>query len=146
MVTTTIDIVNGLALDAERINSMKKPQEEKEIRVIKMDLFPWDILYTVGTNEKEIFDYLKDKCFYELDSEEREFLKIDGTTKLGRCVKFKNKAILLWVKHKDPTTLAHEAFHAITFILEAAGVQFSDKSDEVWAYGLEYIMRKAMTK
>ncbi len=116
----------------------------KEFRVIKMDLFPWDILFTVGTTEKEICDYFVKKCGFTPDAEEKSFLRIDNTNKQGRCVKFKNNAVLIWIRKRDLGVLAHEAFHAVTAILETAGLKFSDSSDEAWAYAIEYVISKAI--
>jgi hypothetical protein len=40
--------------------------------------------------------------------------------------------------------LAHEAFHAATFILRRAGVRFCSQSDEAFAYAIDCLVRRSL--
>jgi hypothetical protein len=40
--------------------------------------------------------------------------------------------------------LAHEAFHATTFILRRAGVRFCSQSDEAFAYAIDCLVRQSL--
>jgi hypothetical protein len=40
--------------------------------------------------------------------------------------------------------LAHEAFHAATFILRRAGVRFCSQSDEAFAYAIDCLVRQSL--
>lgn len=104
------------------------------MKVIKFDLLPWEMLVSIGDPEEKVIKYLKNKLGYSLDKEEIAVLGWDKSSKYGTTIQFKNKTILLWVKEQKPSYVAHEAFHAATFILESAGLKFSQDSDEMWAY------------
>ena len=53
----------------------------------------------------------------------------------------------LWVDSLDNVpTLAHEAFHVASGILEARGLALSRDSEEAYTYTLEHIMRQVLDK
>lgn len=114
------------------------------IKIINMETFPWHICFSIGNTEKEVCDFLKNKMDYELDEEERNHVCWDKTSKRGTTIMLKNNAVILWVKTYDQSIVAHEAFHAATFILERAGLKFSQDSEEAWAYVIEKIVRNSL--
>ena len=116
------------------------------IKIIKTDTFPFDICFSVGKTEKEVCAYIKNKTEYELDNEEKQHLQWDDSDKKGRTIMLKNNAVIIWIKTKDAAILSHEAFHAATFILERAGLKFSQDSEEAWGYMIEKIMRESLSK
>jgi hypothetical protein len=106
-----------------------------------MDLFPWDICCAINCSEAEVINFLSKRIGYDLDVEEKKALKWDTSTTLrGRTIQIKNNAVIMWVKNNNPAIVAHEALHAATFILECAGLKFSQDSDEAWAYTMEKII------
>jgi len=94
---------------------------------ISIDVFKQDIIFTVGTTEKEI----------------QKYLHIDdsiGNVGQGRTVRFEQGHILLWVEDKkDRGVIAHEIFHVVHFMCDRIGIKLSMDSDEVFAYCIDYI-------
>jgi hypothetical protein len=125
---------------------MKKKVEIANLKIVNLGLFPFDICVAIGTTEKEVIDFLKSKCGYILDDDEKDALQFDNSSKVGRTVILKNNATVLWVKRPEPGVIAHEAFHVMDFITARMGIKHTDDSDEVWGYGIEYIVRKSLEK
>lgn len=81
------------------------------------------------------------KCFKYLGAEkefEEDFLKeahamFAGTDK-GHWVLAFDK------KHISQGTIAHECFHAACAIMKAKGIKYSDKSEESFAYLLDFLV------
>jgi hypothetical protein len=48
--------------------------------------------------------------------------------------------ILLFKDKPSAGTIAHECFHAITFLFKRLGITLTEGSDEAWAYLLEYLV------
>lgn len=103
-------------------------------------IFGFDFLFTVGSSEKEIIKYIKNKLDYELDEEEIKHIDIDG--KSGRTVRFKNGATLIWVKHDYIPIIAHEINHAVEFTLNTVGILLNDDTSEVYTYFAEHLWRQ----
>lgn len=51
------------------------------------------------------------------------------------------KTGLIWFKHDKPSigVIAHECFHAVSYMLEMSGFKMTIDSDEAYAYGLEFL-------
>ncbi|KVO11730.1 hypothetical protein [Burkholderia ubonensis] len=66
----------------------------------------------------------------------------------GMCFPFSSAAdgavYLVGVFDRSIATLAHEALHAVVFILKEAGVPVSSENDEVMAYLLAHLMRELL--
>lgn len=121
--------------------STKKVVKEKtDIRIISLGVYPYDVLFTVGTTEKEVTDYLEKRCKYILDAEEKSFLGFVG--KAGRTVRLKNNAIILWTKDHGLPTIGHEIFHVVELLMEKLNVPLNDHTSETYAYLIEYLWRE----
>lgn len=113
--------------------------------IVGLDMFPFDILVSIGESDKEFKKTLKK---YDIPWDvyfEKE--------RRGTCVQNPDGSIILRVWEKDLTspmfydTLSHEIFHAVSLILDYAGIKFSIKySDEVYAYSIGLVTRKIMEK
>lgn len=106
------------------------------IDIIKLDLFPYDIMVAHKEKPESIKKRLL-KYGVELDAQQDEYLV---NSCLASTIKLNNKAVLIYFKQdKKPHSglIAHEVFHAICMILAVMGVDFSADSEEVWAYMLE---------
>lgn len=109
-------------------------------KILDGGIFKFDFLFTVGSSEKEIIKYLKNKCNYELDEEEIRHLDLEG--KGGRTVRFKNGTTLIWVKYDYIPIVAHEVNHAVEFTLEAVDIPHNDDTSEVYTYFAEHLWRQ----
>lgn len=45
-------------------------------------------------------------------------------------------------KKKDQQIIAHEALHATHFVLDRAGLQMNDNTDEIYCYYLQFLVRE----
>jgi hypothetical protein len=116
---------------------MKKKQ--KVLKVIDWAIYPFDVLFTYGTTEKEIIRFIEK--MYDLDEEEKSYLNFQG--KSGRTVMLKGGQTIMWVNNpKNYAIINHEIFHAVTFLFNKIGIVLSESSDEAWAYAIEYLTRK----
>lgn len=64
--------------------------------------------------------------------------------KEGKTIMFPTGQTLIWLKRKpqsinDLAILNHEIFHCTCFILNRCGIQMSKKSDEAFAYLIQYL-------
>ncbi len=117
---------------------MKK--ERTYFKVLDGGIFKFDFLFTIGSTEKEIIKYIKNKFDYELDDEEIKHIDIEG--KGGRTVRFKSGAVLIWVKTDFIPIIAHEINHAVEFTLEAVSIPHNDDTSEVYTYFAEHLWRQ----
>ena len=64
----------------------------------------------------------------------------DGRRYKASTVNIQNAELLLHFRDKSPGVIAHEAFHITYAILDDAGIKLSFKSDETFAYLIEYLV------
>ena len=57
-----------------------------------------------------------------------------------------NEVCFIWVKTKRVSFIAHEVFHAVSYVLRHKGVPLSDNTDEVYAYLTEFLVREIIKK
>ena len=55
-------------------------------------------------------------------------------------VNMQNAGLLLHFRDKSPGVVAHEVFHIAHAVLDDAGIRLSFKSDEAFAYLIEYLV------
>lgn len=114
---------------------------KKVFKIISWELYPLDVIFTLGTTTEEIINYIGKKTTYKLDDEEKKFLDVEG--RLGRTVMLKGGPTVLWVKYNDGGTITHEVFHAVCFLFDKIGIKFDNNiDDEAWAYAIEFLVRK----
>lgn len=120
---------------------MEKIKKEKPIfKVIDAGIFPFDILFTIGSTEEEIIKYLENKCNYKLDDQEKKHIDIKG--KGGRTVRFKNNSLLCWTKKKHIPIIAHEVFHVAELVMGITRTPLNDDTSESYAYLIEFLWRQ----
>lgn len=116
--------------------------------LIKGTVWPYDIIVTLGTTQRQFLDYVGKNFVNALSKDDIESLEF---IKKGRTVRLENNAIVLWLKEYPSSPewfghLAHEIFHAADMILEQAGVTHTNDSDEVWAYLIDWITKEIYTQ
>lgn len=114
--------------------------------IVDCQVYPFQILVYFGEHKKPLYKELK-KC---LPKETVDTLKTLNF-KVGKSVMFSSGQTLLWLKETPNSisalaTLNHEIFHCVCFILERAGITYSDKSDEAFAYLIEYLTNQIYGK
>ena len=112
---------------------------KKGIKIIELNLFPYDIMVANCVSVDEIKKKMS-KFGQKIDKQGEEFLRSSG---LAHTMKMPNRAVLIYFPQQPtPGIIAHEAFHAVWMILATMGVEPSVESEEVYAYMLEYIVNR----
>lgn len=111
-------------------------------KVIQLGVYPFDVLFTIGTTEDQVMKYLEKKCNYRLDSEEKGFLRFTG--KSGRTVRFKGNQLLCWSRNPHIPIIAHEIFHVAELVMEKINAPLNEQTSEPYAYLIEHIWREAL--
>lgn len=105
-------------------------------KIIKLEVYPFDILFTTEQDPDKLTDYLKaripDDCFDEIS------LVLDNDSQ-GTSVLFSCGATIIKINHISHNIIAHEIFHAVTYLLSHIGMSLSKKSDEAYAYLIGYV-------
>jgi len=108
--------------------------------ILPLVVYPFDIMVSFGQTDKEVIAALNK--YGITDEDELKLVTLNG---VGRYCMFSNNASLirLWTYPEyaeDYGTLAHEIFHAVTFILDKTGMDIQLKvSDEAYSYLIGYI-------
>lgn len=64
----------------------------------------------------------------------------DDRSYKASTVNMQNAGLLLHFRDKSPGVVAHEVFHIAHAVLDDAGIKLSFKSDEAFAYLIEYLV------
>ena len=105
--------------------------------IVDWHIFPFQTIVCLGMNREAVLKKLK-QIGYEPDDEELEQIKIPGT---GRSLRLKGGQTILWTKlypRAGSGVVAHEVFHVVDFLTEHLGITYSNNSDEIYAYMIEY--------
>lgn len=118
----------------------------KMIFIVDCKIYPFEIMVYFGEEKepliKKLKKFLPDKLFEDIKTMD---------IKNGRSIIFDSGQTLLWLKEK-PTSidglalLNHEIFHCTCFILERVGIKYSHKSDEAFAYLIQYLTEEIYCK
>jgi hypothetical protein len=101
-------------------------------------IYPFDIMFSFGESDKALFKKLK-----SLGIGEPSLCEISGIT-LARTVVFKEGPSIIRMQQAPKTpfqlgVLQHEIFHAVYFLFTRIGIKLCDKSDEAFAYTIQYL-------
>lgn len=120
----------------------KKPSKKRSLNaVIPLVVYPFDVMISFGQSDRDLRIALK-----KLGTEWDGILEM-GETTMGRTVLMPNNATVLRLKNIPQSCteygfLAHEIFHAVTFILNRIGMSLTEQSDEAYAYLIGYITKE----
>lgn len=105
--------------------------------IIPWHLYPFDVMVSFKETDKQLFK--KIEKIYCLDDEEKELLKIKGN---GRTVILAGGPTVIRLNNKDFPIIAHESFHAVSFLMQKIGV----KDEEAYAYAIQYLTEEITNK
>ena len=123
---------------------MNKKRKSKTA-IISLEIYPFDVMISFNETNEE---FVKTLGKYDSDSGDVELVTLDKyDKKRGRTVmNEQNQTILRLnfypVSNSDYAMLVHELFHVTDFVLCRVGVKLSRKSDEAYAYLLQYLTEK----
>ncbi len=107
-----------------------------KVILVKPDIYPSKVFVCFGSlSECNLVDHISEDAIKNLEGLEYHAAK---------TVLFENGNIFLWIEERPDSpagfgALAHEVFHAACFILQNIGVKFSSKSQEAYAYLIDYL-------
>ena len=116
--------------------------------IVDLKLFPFEVLFSLGETNDKVFKALK-KYNIPLDEEHTE--KINDSFGKNWAMIFPTGQTIIRlakvpVEPFDLGVLAHEIFHATCYILDRMGVGFSEESNEVFAYIIQYLTQEALSE
>lgn len=120
-------------------NQQKNVENAPKFKILDAGVYPFDILFTIGSSEEEVVKYLEKKCNYILDAEERAAINFKGRG--GRTVRFKGNTMLLWVRKDSTPVVAHEVFHVVELIMDIINTPLNENTSEPYAYLTEYLWK-----
>lgn len=110
--------------------------------ILPLVIYPFDIMVSFGQSDDQLKRYLK-KWGIKWDKD----LEL-APTGLGRTAMLNGNQTVLRLKNvpvsvTDYSTLAHEIFHAVAFIMDRIGMSLVIcQSDEAYAYLIGYITKE----
>lgn len=114
--------------------------------------FPFEIYVSICETQEEFLTNVKKvvpKDLYKTIKKDKHLLDLSGLQ--ARTYQFESNAVLIRTVD-DPTTpigvgvIAHEVFHAVHYVMDSVGIPFSDDTNEVYAYHIQFLMEKIMNK
>lgn len=114
------------------------------IKYHQMPIYPLNLMICKGVDYDEIVAYVK-----EFGKPEDLALLHEShfTDSRGRTILLHSGHVLIWLNKdnvNDVGIIAHEAFHAVEFVLEYVGIIHCTESSEAFAYLLTYIVEQIM--
>jgi hypothetical protein len=115
--------------------------------IVDLKVYPFHVMFSFTQTDDELLKCLKK---YNIDTRGDSW-KLEKTVR-GRCVSFKDNQTLIRLRNYPKTTedfgvLAHEIFHAVSFIMYKVGMKLKiDCSDEAYAYLIGFLTEECLTK
>lgn len=109
--------------------------KRKKILHIYDPIFRQNYYYITCKTHKEYCQILKKEA--GMNDEPKEGID-------GHCSVFEsndNHIIVLWTTEKRPDLVAHEVMHGAGYVLMRKGIKFSDETEEIYCYLIQFIMR-----
>lgn len=116
--------------------------KNKHSFIVPWITYPFDVMINVGTTTEDVIKKIT-KLGYELNDIEKKKLEMHG---VGRTVMLDGGQTIIILKKYDQAIMAHEIFHAVCMLFDKIGINFSEDSDEAYAYAIEYLTREVNRK
>lgn len=114
---------------------------KKSFTVIPLVIYPFDVYISINQTDDELIESMDGQDMTDSDG----LFNLSETTS-ARCVMLPSNLTVIRYKinkqiHHDH--IAHEIFHAVTFIMERIGMELVImKSDEAYAYLIGYLTKE----
>lgn len=108
-------------------------------KIIPLVIYPFDVMVSFGESDEQLAKVLNKHGF---DLTDVDIAHKEGRE--GRCTMLHSGQTVLRL-YKYPKTpvqygyLQHEIFHAVEFVMERIGMKLCRKSDEAYAYLIQYL-------
>jgi hypothetical protein len=110
-------------------------------KVIPLDVYGHDIVVSIGESDENLYEQIKENV------SKKDFDKYMSNQKsIATTHKLRTGGILIRFKDNidNPGIVAHEAFHAVVFLFKKIGIEYCYKSEEAYAYTLEYLVNEIL--
>lgn len=126
----------------------RKPKPKESNFIIPLMVYPFDIMVSIAQSDGDfraaIVKHLPSDCLKDLEDDPA--ILIMGSTTNGRTLNLQTGFQTI-IRLKDYPTgprghaiVAHEIFHACTFVLWRVGIELEVmKTDEAYAYLIDYV-------
>lgn len=108
--------------------------------IIPLVVYPFDIMVSIGETDDQLktsfgkyvdnFDFGN---YFDIPNRKANCLMFEGGQTI---IRFKE-----W-QYTEMSTVSHEIFHAVTFIMNRIGMPLDEKNDEAWAYLIGYVTQE----
>jgi hypothetical protein len=118
--------------------------------VFSWDLYPYDVMFSVGQTSEEVIKILRKITKKITDADIQELRTIDDKDdKEGKTIFLSGGQTLIWLsdyknKPEYMGLLAHEVFHATFFLMNHVGIRHADESEEAFTYAAQWLMVQLM--
>lgn len=114
---------------------------QMETKKFPIDLYRHGVRVVIGTIDEAVAALKKDGLKNDID-DVREIAELSS----GLAFELATGDVAIWLreppKDKDSmATLAHEVFHAVSFILRGVGIEHTSDTEEAYAYAYDYLFR-----
>ena len=107
----------------------------KEFQIIYYVVYPFHLAisyhHSFNELEKALQNVLPEDVWYQI----KEF----ENTEVGKTIMFTSGQTCIWFKETTYSTISHEIFHAIDFLMRRIGCKLTPSSDDAYAYLIGYI-------
>jgi hypothetical protein len=110
-------------------------------KVIPLEVYGHDIVVSIGQTDEDLYKEIKE------NTSKKDFKKyMAKQTSIATTHKLRSGCILIRFKDNIDNSgiVAHEAFHAIVFLFKKIGIEYCYKSEEAYAYTLEYLTNQIL--
>jgi hypothetical protein len=111
-------------------------------KIIDYKIYPFEILVSFHDSFEELESIIKKK----LPGNIHDGIELFKSTDLAKTVMFSNGTTCIWFTPKlisgglwGHGVISHEVFHAVDFLMNKIGIRLSNKSDEAYAYLIQYL-------
>lgn len=112
----------------------------KNIFIVDWQVYPFSVIVALGVTKNELLNYAR-KYLTPTDTEYIERERFDS----GKTVFSTMDLTILWLEEYPEIgspILAHEVFHAVTFLMEEIGMPLNRQNNEAYAYAIEYLTKQ----
>lgn len=111
--------------------------------IVPLVIYPFDIMFSIGQSDRGLMKILKKrlpKTAFDICKQDECLLSFNEMDN-GRTLMIKDGGQTIIRVNKNPShaTIAHEIFHAISFLLIKLNMPLSLENDEAYAYLIGYV-------
>ena len=111
-----------------------------KIFIVDWQVYPFSVIVALGVTKDEVIRYAQ-RYLTPVDVRYIERQSFDS----GKTVFSVKDLTILWLEkypERGSPILAHEIFHAVTFLMEEIGMPLNRENNEAYAYAVEFLTKE----